>query len=381
MLERDTDDLYEHAPTGYLSTLPDGTIVRANATFLEWIGIAEEELVGRRRFHELLTPGGRIYHETHYAPLLRMQGSVREIAVEFVAGDGRRLPALVSSVLHRDDGGEPVVVRTAVFEASDRRAYEQELLRARQRAEESEAHARELARTLQETLIPAAPPHIPGLDVAGVYRPAGRGDEVGGDFYDVFEVAEGDWAVVLGDVMGKGVGAATVTALMRYAARAAAVGARAPAPVLRLLNEALRRHDTDRFCTAVYGRVRLAGRGEPTTLTVATAGHPLPLLVPAAGRPRWIGRVGSLLGVLSELDVVDVAVELHAGDAVVFFSDGVTEGRQGRDLFGEIRLVGAAASPAASAAELAERVVDAVVEFQGGLPRDDIAVVVLRVPE
>ena len=378
MTEQDADDLYERAPCGLLSTGSDGTIVRANATFLEWLGYDEADVVGRRRFQELLTPGGQIYHETHYAPLLQMQGAAREIAVEFVAADGRRLPALVSSVAHPDAAGGPGVIRTVVFEAGGRRAYERELLRARQQAEASEARARELAASLRETFIPAAPPHIPGLDVAGVYRPAGVGDEVGGDFYDVFEVASGDWAIVLGDVMGKGVGAASVTSLMRHATRAAAVGARQPAPVLRLLNEALHRHDTDRFCTAVYARVRI--REESTTLTVASAGHPLPLLVPADGPPRPVGRPGTLLGVLPEIDVWDVAVELDPGDAVVFFSDGVTEGRHDGDFFGDLRLAETTAGRDATAASLAERLVETVVEFQAGLPRDDIAVVVLRVP-
>ncbi|MGH2685760.1 MAG: PP2C family protein-serine/threonine phosphatase, partial [Actinomycetota bacterium] len=163
------------------------------------------------------------------------------------------------------------------------------------------------------------------------------------------------------------------------AARAAAVGGRQPARVLHLLNEALRHHDTDRFCTAVYGRAQI--RESSTTLTVASAGHPLPLLVTPGQSPRAIGRPGTLLGVLPELDVTDVAVELHPGDSVILFSDGVTEGRQNGDFFGEVRLLGAASPVAASASELAHGVVDAVVDFQGGMPSDDIAVVVLRVPQ
>lgn len=86
----DPEDLYEHAPCGYLTTLPDGTIVRVNATFLAWTGYSRAELVGHRRFRDLLTPGDQIYHETHYAPLLTMQGEVHEIALEVVRQDGRR---------------------------------------------------------------------------------------------------------------------------------------------------------------------------------------------------------------------------------------------------------------------------------------------------
>jgi PAS domain S-box-containing protein len=137
-IEETAEELYEGAPCGYLSTRPDGTILRVNQTFLAWTGHRREDLVGRKRFPELLSPGGRIYHETHYAPLLRMQGSVREIAVEVVCADGRRLPALINSVLLRDAEGRPRVVRTTVFDATDRKEYERELLRARQKAERAD---------------------------------------------------------------------------------------------------------------------------------------------------------------------------------------------------------------------------------------------------
>jgi PAS domain S-box-containing protein len=135
LLEESADDLYENAVSGYLSSLPDGTIVRANRTLLEWLGYAADELVGTRRLQDLLAPGARIYYETHYAPLLQMQGSVRGIAIELVRADGRRLPVLLSSLLVRDEEGVPRVVRTTAFDASERRLYERELLRARSDAE------------------------------------------------------------------------------------------------------------------------------------------------------------------------------------------------------------------------------------------------------
>ena len=136
LFEESAEDLYDNAPCGYLSALPDGTIVKVNQTFLTWTGYAREDLVGRRRFQDLLTAGGRIFHETHYAPLLRMQGAVREIAVEMVCADGRRLPVLINSVLRQDERGEPLLSRTTVFNATDRKEYERELLRERQRAEQ-----------------------------------------------------------------------------------------------------------------------------------------------------------------------------------------------------------------------------------------------------
>ena len=141
LLDDDPTALYERAPCGYLSSTPDGTIVKVNQTFLTLTGYQRSDLVGRRTFAELLSPGGRIYHETHYAPMLRMHGTAREIALDIVRADGDRLPVLVNAVLERDVDGAPVVVRTAVFDATDRRRYEQELLLAKERAEASEARA------------------------------------------------------------------------------------------------------------------------------------------------------------------------------------------------------------------------------------------------
>jgi PAS domain S-box-containing protein len=134
--EESVEDLYDNAPCGYLSALPGGLIVKVNQTFLTWTGYRREDLVGRKRFQDLLTAGGRIFHETHYAPLLRMQGAVREIAVDVVCADGRRLPALINSVLKKDGDGDPLLVRTTLFNATDRKEYERELLRERQRAEQ-----------------------------------------------------------------------------------------------------------------------------------------------------------------------------------------------------------------------------------------------------
>jgi PAS domain S-box-containing protein len=135
LFEESAEDLYEHAPCGYLSAPPGLPIVRVNQTFLTWTGYRREDLVGRKLFRDLLTAGGRIFHETHYAPLLQMQGWVREIAVDLVCADGSRLPALINSVVSRDAAGRPHLIRTTVFNATDRKEYERELVRERQRAE------------------------------------------------------------------------------------------------------------------------------------------------------------------------------------------------------------------------------------------------------
>ena len=166
--EDNAEDLYEHAPCGYLSTLPRGEIVKVNATFLRWTGYTREDLVGRRRFQDLLTGGGRIYHETHYAPLLRMQDEVHEIALEVVCASGERLPVLVNSVLKRDAEGRPLLIRTSVFNAVERRRYERELLLAR----DAERAARERIARLQRLTAALAAP----LDREGIAAAVDRGD-------------------------------------------------------------------------------------------------------------------------------------------------------------------------------------------------------------
>ncbi|MEV4352493.1 SpoIIE family protein phosphatase [Actinoplanes sp. NPDC049596] len=153
--DEDPDDLYEHAPCGYLTTLPDGTIVRVNQTFLTWTGYTRGELVGHRRFRDLLSSGGQIYHETHYAPLLRMQDEVHELAFDVVCADGRQLPTLVNSTLGRDKAGQPRAIRTMIFNASERRQYEKELLLARNIAEASERRVRVLQQIVAD--LSAAP--------------------------------------------------------------------------------------------------------------------------------------------------------------------------------------------------------------------------------
>jgi phosphoserine phosphatase RsbU/P len=376
--EDDPELLYDRAPCGYLSTTPDGVIVKVNQTLLTWIGLDRDELVGRRTFAGLLTVGGRIYHETHYAPMLRMQGEARAIALDIRTSDGGVLPVLVNAVLERDADGRARVVRVVVFDATDRREYERELLRARERAEESEARARSLAETLQQTLIPPLPPRVPGLDVAAAYRSAGRGHEVGGDFYDVFQVGRDDWVMVLGDVCGKGIEAAVVTALVRYTVRAVSVQTADPAEALQRLDEVLLAHGTSRFCTVVVARLRrLDGAW---TVTVSLGGHPQPLHLVPGQDPHPVGRPGTIVGAFEGASRDEADLALRPEEALVFYTDGVTEGRRGKEFYGEDRLRRALSGIKQDAATMVETLLDEVLEFQAGLPRDDIAIVVVKVP-
>lgn len=380
LLQYDPAELFERAPCGYVSTSPEGLIVAVNQTFLGWTGYSRSELVGRRSFQELLSPGGRIYYDTHFGPMLAMQGSVHEIALELVRSDHGRVPVLVNAIMDFHPDGRPRVIRTAIFDATERRAYERELLRAKETAEAAEHRAVALARTLQATLIPPRPPEIAGLDVGACYRPSGNGDEVGGDFYDVFEIADRDWAAVIGDVAGKGVEAAVITALARYTLRAAAVRASLPSNALTVLNQVLLAEHVERFCTAAFLRLRQSGPS--WDIAMSSAGHLLPLLTRPTEPPRPVGHPGSLLGVLHDPSLTDVSLRLEPGDSLLLYTDGVTEARRGREFYGDDRLLSALERRRGMAAsDLAQDLVSEIVDFQAGLPRDDIAVVVIQVPQ
>ncbi|MBP0447845.1 response regulator [Roseomonas sp. SSH11] len=144
----DLEDLFENAPCGYLSADPAGRITKANQTFMVWTGYRRDQLVGRR-FQDLLNIAGKIYYETHFAPLLRMQGFFNEVALDLVSASGSPLPMLVNAVERRDGDGRVRFTRVTVFNASDRRRYERELLEARRAAEKANAELHELNLTLE----------------------------------------------------------------------------------------------------------------------------------------------------------------------------------------------------------------------------------------
>ncbi len=238
---------------------------------------------------------------------------------------------------------------------------------------------RRIAGTLQQSLLPRELPEIEGLETAARFSPGGDGHEVGGDFYDVFE-ARGSWAVIVGDVCGKGAAAAALTSLCRHAARTLSRHDPPPSQLLTELNERIMLEpEVDlRFSTAAYTRLtRSAGA---LIATVSSAGHPLPLVVRASGRVEELGEPGTLLGLLPVVRVTDRSTELAPGDALVMFTDGVTEARRDGILFGDERLrelvSGLAGRPAE---EIAAAIEGAAIAFQGGPLTDDLAVVVLRV--
>ena len=235
-----------------------------------------------------------------------------------------------------------------------------------------------VARTLQRSLLPGALPDVPGVELAGRYVAAGEGNEVGGDFYDCFATSGHDWALVIGDVCGKGAEAATLTALARYTLRAAAQHTRRPQEALLELNEALLRQQLGyRFCTVLYAS--LTPRDGRVEVRLATGGHPLPWVLRASGEVETAGTPGSLLGILDDPEISEHAFVLGAGDALVLVTDGVTEATAADRATGPGRLAALLAGHAgADAAAIAEAVERDALESQGGAVRDDVAVLVAR---
>jgi PAS domain S-box-containing protein len=236
-----------------------------------------------------------------------------------------------------------------------------------------------IADALQQSLLPAELPSIPGLELGAHYRAAGDQNEVGGDFYDMFPSGDGVWTAVIGDVAGKGADAAAVTALTRHTLYAAAMRDSSPARNLAFLDEAMRRRTRERgsFSTVLYARV-CPGQ-DSTAITLASGGHPPPLVLREDGRVERVALRGSLVGVLDRARFEERELRLGPGELLLLYTDGATELRR-RDLaFGERQLEQVLAEQAGMPAE---QVVDAVArridELQDGSPRDDLALLAVR---
>ena len=259
----------------------------------------------------------------------------------------------------------------------------------------------ETARALQGSLLPSGIPDVPGVEVGLRYLPAGEAD-VGGDFYDVFDTTvrcckgspgpsdssgSSSWGVVIGDVCGKGAEAAAVLALARYTVRAVAMHERCPTAILAGLNEAMlrqrREHDDHKFCTVAYARLEANDAERGAKVYLSLGGHPAPVFLEAGGNTRRIGEPGRALGVFDDPGLTPQETCLGPGDALVFYTDGVTEARSPDGaFFGEERLLSLLrASAGCDASSLAARLESAVLDFQENASRDDMAVLVLRVPE
>ena len=226
------------------------------------------------------------------------------------------------------------------------------------------------ASTLMASLRPPAIPDLPGWKMAALYAPAGRTDEVGGDFYDVFATHDG-WMLVIGDVVGHGPPAAALTSLARYSIRAAATLTGSAAPALEHLNDQLRQDG--RLALLSAGCVLLSRDGDRTFATVAVAGHPRPVLV-RNGEPRLVGRTSLVLGADDDVEYLEDRIEIQDDDCLVLYTDGVLDAAGETDRFGDDRLMDALAGDAPTPDIRLQRLSGALERFQLGPQRDDIAV-------
>ena len=230
-----------------------------------------------------------------------------------------------------------------------------------------------IAHTLQQSLLPPELPEIRGVQTGALYRAAGEGNEVGGDFYDVFSTGDREWFAVIGDVCGKGAEAAAVTALARYTIRAAVTRHRSPAGILRWLNASMLRQGAGRFVTLAVARLQLDN--DTVTVTVSCGGHPLPRILRATGRVESIGVGGTLLGAVEEVDVHDRTARLARGDALILYTDGLTESAAPR-VWTPAELDSAVGR---AYGRSAQGIVEHLAHQTPGLLRDDMALLALRV--
>ncbi|RDG37148.1 PP2C family protein-serine/threonine phosphatase [Streptomyces corynorhini] len=407
------------AASGLLDTAPEGTFDDLAQLALAITGAQKAFFTvadGRRSFWKTalgIEPGGARENDIRDSPCHVLIGTGKELIAEDAAADPRvRDLAAVDALGIGAWAGFPVVspdghvlggfcvvdkdarpftaeqshaLRTLARSVSSEIALRQALRQARASGDASAA----LARTLQDSLLPPRLPNAPGLDVAAVHLPAdsseAAGTEVVGDFYDLFRTRGESWCAVMGDVCGKGIDAAKVTALARYTLRAEATQHTGPATVLHRLHEAVAgQRVSERFLTVALAVFGPDEDGDGVTGRYASAGHPPALVRRADGTVEELDATGMLLSPLlppTRDHLADTAFHLRPGDALLLYTDGITEARDGRGpLFGEDRLAEAlAATHGADAATTLAALWGRASEHSGGQAADDTALMLLRV--
>ncbi|MFJ5927234.1 SpoIIE family protein phosphatase [Kitasatospora sp. NPDC092948] len=237
------------------------------------------------------------------------------------------------------------------------------------------------SQAFQRALLPPELPKIPGVEVEVFYQAAGEGNEVGGDFYDLFPIREGTYGFAIGDVCGTGPEAASVTGLARNSLRLLArEGLSAPQVLTRLNAAILDEGSRARFLTLLYGELTPREDGS-TVLSLVCAGHPLPLRLRTDGQVDQAASPQPLLGVMDELDLTAEELVLSPGEVLLCVTDGVTERREGRRMLGDDGLIEVLTGCAGlTAGAVAARVHRAVERFAPEPPSDDMAILTLRIP-
>jgi PAS domain S-box-containing protein len=366
-----------------------GLIVDFNPAAVETFGHAREEAVGAELAELIVPPSLRPAHRAALARFMETgEGAIlnRRMELTGLRANGEEFPCELT--VTRIGTGEPPLFTGFVRDITERRRSAVELAQlleaereARVRAEEAERRASRLAETLQQSLLPPQLPDVPHLDLAAAYRAGGEGVDVGGDFYDVFELTDGAWGLAVGDVCGKGAEAAAITALARHTIRTAARYERLPSHVLGRLNEALVERDGGMsFCTVAYAVVE--PRAGAARVRLALGGHPRPLLVRVGGAVEPLGRPGTMLGADPDVRLQDAEAELEAGDALVLYTDGVIECKTPAGRFGFEQLAALLGGLGEhDPANITRAVLGATVEALANSSSDDVAVLVLRALE
>ncbi|MFI1166332.1 SpoIIE family protein phosphatase [Streptomyces sp. NPDC020801] len=238
-----------------------------------------------------------------------------------------------------------------------------------------------ISQSLQRSLLPPGLPHIEGVEVEVIYRAAGEGNEVGGDFYDLFPIRDGAYGFAIGDVCGTGPEAAAVTGLARHALRLLArEGFGGPAVLERLNSAILDEGARSRFLTLLYGELWPQEDGS-AQLKVVCAGHPLPLRLRQDGSVEPAAEPQPLLGVMEDLELYEQTVTLDPGDVLLCVTDGVTERREGTRMLGDDGLADVLTTcTGLTAGAVAARIMRAVERFASDAPSDDMAILAMRVP-
>jgi PAS domain S-box-containing protein len=250
---------------------------------------------------------------------------------------------------------------------------------ARADAELAAQRYRTLAKTLQQSLLPPRLPDVAGLELSARYHWAGDGSTVGGDFYDTFVLPEGRCCALMGDVSGKGVEAAKLTSLARYTLRAAALSCSSPGQLLDTLNAALLQQVTgDEFCTVAVVVLEPSNGG--MAMTAATAGHPRPVVVRVDGTLDEVAQPGPPAGLFPNARFPEVTTKLSPGDVVVLYTDGIIEARSPAGTFHPALLTDVLARCAGwSAVDVVAAIESSVLAFEDAVPRDDLAILAVRV--
>lgn len=235
-----------------------------------------------------------------------------------------------------------------------------------------------VAQTLQQSLLPPALPAVDGIGFGAEYVPTMGDADVGGDFYDLVPMPHERWLVVIGDVSGKGVQAATITGLVRDVIRVLVRDGRPVPDIMTRINETLVERGGGKYCTLAMAAVARGGLGQ-LDVTLHLAGHDRPVLVGADGKATFVGSPGTALGLLPRVKSPSAAVSMAPGDTMIFYTDGITERRRGGELFGLERLRDAAGTLAGFSADVAaSRLRATALAFSPEAPRDDIAILALR---